>query len=146
MGQHTWFSIKNPPLAFLERLQLTALVMQLLRSGCELTTHCFLSSPLSLTACSFLTLPAPRPCLYVSLSPSGSPLSLPSNLESPIPQHPSPSLLSSLPLFTAPTCVVLFLGSIFARKCHVPYVPYNACSYRIPNIFSFDERTLPKPR
>ena len=79
----------------------------------------------------------------ISLSPSSSTLSLSSKQESSIPQHPSLSLLSYLPLFTAPACIILFFGSIIARKCHVPY---NACSCRMPNVFSFHQISHPKPR
>jgi hypothetical protein len=71
-----------------------------------------------------------------------APLSLLSKLDSSIPQHPSRSLLSHLPLFAAPVCMALYLGSIIARKCHVSYMPCSACSCRMPNAFSFDERTL----
>jgi hypothetical protein len=81
--------------------------------------------------------------LITSPSPSGSPLSLPSKLESPIPQHPSLSLLSCLPLFTAPACMVLFLGSVIARKSHDPH---NACSCRMSSVFSFHQMPHPKPR
>ena len=67
---------------------------------------------------SLLSLPRRCCCLCLHLPPS--PPVLPSlsvsQLESSIPQHPSPSLLFCLPLFIAPSGMIMFLGSTLARK------------------------------
>jgi hypothetical protein len=46
-------------------------------------------------------------------------------------------------LFTAPVCMVLFFGSIVARKCHFPC---HACSCRMSKVFPFHQMSPPKPR
>ena len=67
-------------------------------------THAYMHASPSLYTCTYVHTCYTYMCVcmyIIHASPSGSPLSPSSKLESSIPQHPGLSLLSYLPLFTA---------------------------------------------